>query len=145
MMIYIADFILGLFVGMLALASCAPKSMAVAVYRNSWIFFGFFLFSAYQTTHSPQHIVSVALLLGGGMYYIQSLDLQHKLYKQGLLATLVLLVILSFFTHQAKSLVSTQGPIHTNDLITLVITGIVLVLTVGLFMVRKHAHSQGMS
>lgn len=47
MLTYIADFALGLFVGVYALASFAPKEVARDVYRTSWFFCGGFVLLAY--------------------------------------------------------------------------------------------------
>jgi hypothetical protein len=141
MMVCVADFILGLFVGMLALASCAPKSLAVEVYRNAWVFWGLFIFSAYQTTPYPHHFFSVFLLIAGGLAYIKSLQLEHKQYEFGLIISILLLTFLSFFT-QSNSLASGKTATNSDTLIFLVLLGIGLVLTVGLMMVRKHANAQ---
>jgi hypothetical protein len=141
MMVCVADFILGLFVGMLALASCAPKSLAVEVYRNAWVFWGLFIFSAYQTTAYPQHFLSVFLLFAGGLAYIKSLNLKHKQYELSLVISILLLTVLSFFT-QSQSLASGKATVDSNTLIFFVLLGIGLVLTVGLVMVRKHADAQ---
>ena len=47
MLTYIADFALGLFVGVYALASFAPKQKAREVYRTCWFFCGAFVILAY--------------------------------------------------------------------------------------------------
>ena len=47
MLTYIADFALGLFVGVYALASFAPKQKAREVYRTCWFFCGAFVVLAY--------------------------------------------------------------------------------------------------
>ena len=46
-MIYIADFILGLFIGMFAFAAFAPKHYARKIYTISWCIGGVFVLSAW--------------------------------------------------------------------------------------------------
>lgn len=47
MLTYIADFALGLFVGVYALASFSPAEIAREVYRSCWFFCGGFVVLAY--------------------------------------------------------------------------------------------------
>ena len=47
MLTYIADFSLGLFVGVYALASFSPADVAREVYRSCWFFCGGFVVLAY--------------------------------------------------------------------------------------------------
>ena len=42
-LVYLADFILGLFLGVLALASFSPAQLARQVYQRAWYFFGAFV------------------------------------------------------------------------------------------------------
>ena len=48
-LVYLADFILGLFLGVLALASFSPAQLARQVYQRAWYVFGAFIVVAYFT------------------------------------------------------------------------------------------------
>jgi len=64
MLTYIADFALGLFVGVYALASFSPADVARNVYRTCWFFGGAFVLLAYLQ-HTASAPSARGLLRGG--------------------------------------------------------------------------------
>lgn len=65
MLTYLADFALGLFVGVYALASFSPAEIAREVYRTCWFFCGAFVLLAYLQ-HAASGPSARNLLRGGG-------------------------------------------------------------------------------
>ena len=85
------DFILGLFIGVYALASFAPPQLAQRTYRVSWLFGAAFLVAAYLQSRLAQSELSLSALSRSKRYTSLPLD-QVKV----LIAVVILGIILSF-------------------------------------------------
>ena len=60
MLLIIANFTLGLFLGVLALASFAPVPLARPTYRTSWFFWILFVLAAFWAKNNPPKLTNVA-------------------------------------------------------------------------------------
>ena len=60
MSLIIANFTLGLFLGILALASFAPVPLARPTYRTAWFFWILFVLVAFWAKNNPPKLTTVA-------------------------------------------------------------------------------------
>ena len=88
MPLIIADFMLGLFLGVLALASFAPVPLARPTYRTSWFFWILFVLTAFWAKSNPPKLTTVApatstlivsVLVGIGVAFIGGMWLTRRL------------------------------------------------------------------